>query len=72
MRSLFTFAALAGLGAGVCHFSSFLKAKRIDRLQARKLEVWEGEGGSVPVARTRTAAQVRPRKPSSASPRGVS
>jgi hypothetical protein len=71
MRTLFSLAALAGFGYGVYHFSRYMKQKRIDRLQKRKLEVWEGEGGAVPVAATRTAAQVRPKKTRSASPRGV-
>jgi hypothetical protein len=72
MKSLFTLAALAGFARGAWHFSRFMKQKRIDRLQARKLEVWEGEGGAVPVARERTAAQVRPRKRPSPSSRSVS
>jgi hypothetical protein len=72
MRSLLTLGAITGLGFGVCHFLRFLKTKQMGRLQARKLEVWEGEGGAVPVARGRTAAQVRPRKRPSASPRDVS
>jgi hypothetical protein len=71
MRSLFTLSAIAGLGFGGWHFFRFMKTKQIERLQARKLEVWEGEGGAVPVAATRTAAQVRPKKTRSASPRGV-
>lgn len=72
MRTLFTLAAFGGLAYGIWDFSRYMKQKRIDRLQKRKLEVWEGEGGAVPVARERTAAQVRPKKTSSASPRDVS
>jgi hypothetical protein len=71
MRPLITLAALAGFACGVRHFFIFLKEKNKSRLQEKKLEVWEGEGGAVPVAATRTAAQVRPRKPSSASSSGV-
>ena len=71
MRSLFTLAALAGVAVGARHFFIFLKRKDKSRLQEKKLEVWEGEGGAVPVAPTRTAAQVRPKKPSTASPHGV-
>jgi hypothetical protein len=71
MRSLFNFAAFAGLVYGARHFFIFLNEHRKNRLQEKKLEVWEGEGGAVPVAATRTAAQVSPRKPSAASPRGV-
>ena len=72
MRSLFTLAAIGGLAFGLYDFSRFMKAKRIGRSQARRLEIWEGEGGAVPVGATRTAAQVTPKKPSSASSRGVS
>jgi hypothetical protein len=72
MRSLLTLGAITGLGFGVWHFFRFLKTKQIARLQARKLEVWEGEGGAVPVAHERTGAQVKPRKRPPASSRGVS
>jgi hypothetical protein len=71
MRSLVTLAAIGGLAFGLYDFSRFMKVKRIGRWQARRLEIWEGEGGAVPVAATRTAAQVTPKKPSSASSRGV-
>jgi hypothetical protein len=71
MRPLLNLAALAGLICGARHFFIFLNEHRKNRLQEKKLEVWEGEGGAVPVAATRTAAQVSPRKPSTASPRGV-
>jgi hypothetical protein len=71
MRPLFNLAAFAGLIYGARHFFIFLNEHRKNRLQEKKLEVWEGEGGAVPVAATRTAAQVSPRKPSTASPRGV-
>jgi hypothetical protein len=46
----------------------FLNQREKNRIQEKKLEVWEGEGGAVPVAATRTAAQVRPQNPSRASP----
>ena len=71
MKTLFTLAALAGLGLGLRHFLIFLNEHEKNRIQAKRLEIWEGEGGAVPVAATRTAAQVTPRKPSAASPRGV-
>ena len=71
MRPLFHLAAFAGLMYGARHFFIFLNEHKKNRLQEKKLEVWEGEGGAVPVAATRTAAQVSPRKPSTASPRGV-
>jgi len=72
MKSILTLGAFAGLVTGARHFLKFMNQKNKNRLQEKKLEVWEGEGGSVPVAKTRTAAQVRPRKRPSASPRGVS
>jgi hypothetical protein len=71
MRTLVTVSAFAGLYAGVRHFLNFMNQKNKKALQKKKLEVWEGEGGAVPVAKTRTAAQVKPRKRPSASPRGV-
>jgi len=71
MRSILTIAALAGLACGARHFFIFLNEKRKNRLTEKKLEVWEGEGGAVPVAATRTAAQVRPKKPRAASSPGV-
>ena len=71
MRTLFNAAAIAGFALGARHFARFLNEHRKNRLQEKRLEVWEGEGGAVPVAPTRTAAQVRPKKPSTASPHGV-
>ena len=71
MRPLFNLAAFAGLMYGARHFFIFLNEHKKNRLQEKKLAVWEGEGGAVPVAATRTAAQISPRKPSTASPRGV-
>jgi hypothetical protein len=72
MRHILTLAALAGFACGARHFLRFLKEQEKNRLQEKRLEIWEGEGGAVPVAATRTAAQVRPRNPSQTSPRGVS
>ena len=71
MRPLFNLAAFAGLLYGARHFFIFLNEHKKNRLQEKKLEVWEGEGGAVPVAKSRTAAQVKPRKRPVASPRGV-
>jgi hypothetical protein len=71
MKSILTLAAFGGLACGVRHFLNFMNEKKKNRLQEKKLEIWEGEGGAVPVAKTQTAAQVRPRKRPSASPRGV-
>jgi hypothetical protein len=71
MKTLFNLAAIAGLACGARHYFIFLKEQEKNRLTEKKLEVWEGEGGGVPVAPERTAAQVSPRKASKASPRGV-
>ena len=71
MRTLVTLSAFAGLYAGIRHFLNFMNHKNKNALQEKKLEIWEGEGGAVPVAKTRTAAQVKPRKRPAASPRGV-
>jgi hypothetical protein len=38
MRSLFTLAAIGGLAFGLYDFSRFMKAKRIGRWQARRLQ----------------------------------
>ena len=67
MRSIFTIAALAGFAFGIRHFTIFLNQREKNRVTEKRLEIWEGEGGAVPVAATRTAAQVRPQKPSTAS-----
>jgi hypothetical protein len=71
MKSILTLAAFGALVTGGRHFLNFMNHKKKNRLQEKKLEVWEGEGGAVPVAKTKTAAQVKPRKRPSASPRGV-
>jgi hypothetical protein len=71
MKSILTLAAFGALVTGARHFFNFMNQRKKNRLQEKKLEVWEGEGGAVPVAKTQTAAQVRPRKRPSASPRGV-
>ena len=71
MRSLLTLGAFAGFACGARHFLNFMNQKNKNRLQEKRLEIWEGEGGAVPVAATKTAAQVRPQKPSGASSSGV-
>ena len=60
MRTLFALTALAGWAVGLRHFFIFLNEQEKNRIQEKRLEIWEGEGGAVPVAATRTAAQVRP------------
>lgn len=71
MKSILTLAAFTGLACGARHFLNFMNQKNKNRLQDKKLGIWEGEGGAVPVAQTQTAAQVRPTKRPSVSPRGV-
>lgn len=69
MERLFTVLAIGMLALGGRHAFRQLKSKGKNRLQKAKIEVWEGEGGAVPVARDRTAAQV---SPAPASPRADS
>jgi hypothetical protein len=64
MERLFATLALGMLALGGRHYYSHMKGKKKNRLAQAKLEVWEGEGGAVPVAPDRTAAQVAPRQPS--------
>jgi hypothetical protein len=71
MKSILTIAALGGFAYGLRHFVKFLNQREKSRIQEKRLEVWEGEGGAVPVAATRTAAQVSAKKSSSASGAGV-
>ena len=71
MRTLFTVAAVAGLALGARAIGRFLNEHRKNRLQEKRLQVWEGEGGAVPVERERTAAQIAPRNAPPLSPRGV-
>jgi hypothetical protein len=72
MEQLLSALAIAVLGLGARHFYLHRKNKGKRNLEEKKLEVWEGEGGAVPVSRERTAAQVSPRKSKSASPRADS
>lgn len=67
MRSILTIAALGGVVWGLLDFRKFLKAKRIARWQQKRLQIWEGEGGAVPLAATKTAAQVSPKSPKKTS-----
>lgn len=67
---LLTLLSFAGVAYGAFEISRTMKSKRIKHLQKRKLEVWEGEGGAVPVEPTRTAAQVSPRRKPKLSPKG--
>lgn len=64
MERIFTALAIGMLALGGRHAYRELKSKGKNRLQKAKIEVWEGEGGAVPVAHDRTAAQVSPLPPS--------
>jgi hypothetical protein len=70
MKSLLTPLALGALGFGAWHFSNYRNAKRKRSLTQQKIEVWEGEGGAVPVHKTRTAQQVSPVRRQRVSPGG--
>jgi hypothetical protein len=53
--------ALLAMGLGAQHVLHYARYKR-SRLQQREaLRTWEAEGGAVPTAPSRTAAQVAPR-----------
>ncbi len=71
MRVLFTLGSVVGLVCGARHFLNYLSEQRKNRVTEKKLEVWETEGGAVPVHARRTVQQVSPRPVSKASPRGV-
>ena len=71
MKTLLTLGAFAGFVFGARHLLKFLKEHEKNRIQEKRLEIWEGEGGAVPVGATRTAAQVKPKKSSAASSSGV-
>lgn len=71
MRGIFFLGSLAALVFGARHFGNYLSQQRKSRVARAPLEVWEGEGGAVPVDARRTAQQVSPRPASQASPPGV-
>lgn len=71
MRTLFFAAACAGVALGARHFRRFMTGRGKNRLLEKKIEVWEGEGGAVPIHETRTAAQVSPRSSPPLSSRDV-
>jgi hypothetical protein len=60
MPRLLSLAAV--LAAALCaqHFYKFMKREAKARTLQRRLEVWEGEGGAVPVSRNKVASQVSP------------
>jgi hypothetical protein len=58
MRHDFTLIALIGLAFGVRDFFEYLGRRRPSENEA--IENWETEGGAVPVAPNRTAAEVWP------------
>jgi hypothetical protein len=64
MERIFTALAIGVLALGGRHAYRQLKTKRKKPVPKARLEVWEGEGGAVPVSPERTAAQVSPKPPS--------
>jgi len=66
MERAITALALAALALGGRHIWRHFKIRSENKLQRRKLEVWEGEGGAVPLgsaaSRRRSAAQISPRR----------
>jgi hypothetical protein len=67
MKRVITSLAVAALALGGRHFYRYLNSKKKKRLHQVKLEVWEGEGGAVPVTPHRTTAQIAPLPPASPS-----
>ena len=63
-----TAAAFVALGFLGRHFYDHLRGKRHHKEKREALETWEGEGGSVPVSPSRTAAQVPPVQPPATTP----
>jgi hypothetical protein len=71
MRIFFTLGSIAGVVLGARHFLNYLNEQRKNRITGQRLEIWESEGGALPVHRSRTAQQISPRRVSGASPRDV-
>ena len=69
MKNLLILSALGAVACGARHFSKYLSEKEKRKLGSRKIEVWEGEGGAVPVHATRTAQQISPVRTPVLSPR---
>ncbi len=67
MKRVITSLAVLALALGGRHFYRYFNSKKKKSLHQAKLEVWEGEGGAVPVTPRRTAAQIAPRAPASPS-----
>lgn len=60
MGRLLIVVALAGLAMGTRAALDHARVKRARRAHGEALNTWETEGGAVPVAANRTAAQVEP------------
>jgi len=69
MDRLLCAASVLVVALGARDFARFLKRKRKAEQLQQRLALWEGEGGAVPQARGRTAAQVSPRAASPATDR---
>ena len=72
MKNLLILSALGAVVCGGRHFSKYLSEKEKRKLTKQKIEVWEGEGGAVPVHATKTAQQISPVPKPALSPRGNS
>jgi len=70
MKNLLILSALGAVVCGSRHFSKYLSEKEKRKLTKQKIEVWEGEGGAVPVHATKTAQQISPVRKPSLSPGG--
>ena len=71
MKTLLTLSSLAGLGYGAWHFRKYLNEREKNRITETRIEIWETEGGAVPVHATRTAQQISPAPKPRVSPRSV-
>jgi hypothetical protein len=71
MRIFFTLGSIAAVVLGARHFLNYLSEQRKNRITAQRLEIWESEGGAVPVHHSRTAQQISPRRVSGPSPHDV-
>ena len=63
MKSLLALVVSAACAYAGWQFLKSAKRKQNRRELKPRIETWEGEGGAVPVARGRTAAQISPQNP---------
>lgn len=58
MSRYFTVIALVGVALGARHFLGHRSRRNAQRTDS--IQTWESEGGAVPIASNRTAAQIAP------------